>query len=63
VLCVLSLVALTGCPEEFGIEGRVNQAVHKDVKESLPKRCSEQKYREVCAGGQEQSRECRELCG
>jgi hypothetical protein len=63
VLCALSLVALTGCPEEFGIEGRVNKAVHKDVMESIPKRCSDEQYRKLCGAGREQSKECRETCG
>ena len=63
VLCALSLVALTGCPEEFGIEGRVNKAVRKDVKASIPKKCTDQQYRDFCDDGRELSKECRETCG
>lgn len=54
---------MTGCPEEFGIEGRVNKAVHKDVMESIPSRCTKQQYEKLCAGGRERSKECRETCG
>lgn len=63
VLCAPSRVALTGCPEEYGIEGRVNKAVHKDVKESIPKRCTDQQYKKLCADGREQTKKCRETCG
>ena len=63
VLCALSLMAMTGCPEEFGIEGRVNKVVHKDVMESITKRCTEDEYRKFCRAGQEQRKECREQCG
>jgi hypothetical protein len=61
-LCVLSLVAMTGCPEEFGIDGRVDQAVSKDMKERLMKQCTESDLRKHC-GPDKSEEECRKQCG
>ncbi len=62
-LCALSLAVMTGCPEEFGKEGRINRAVHKDTMELLQKSCSEEDAQQYCANGQEQSEECLKRCG
>lgn len=61
-LCVLFLVVMTGCPEEYGIGGRIDQAVRKDMLENLPKRCSESDLREHCGPGKTEE-ECRKQCG
>jgi hypothetical protein len=60
---VLSVIALTGCPSEFGKEGRIAKAVRKDTQEQLSiTRCSEARRKEVCEGPQQDSDKCRE-CG
>jgi hypothetical protein len=48
---VLSALVMTGCPSEFGKEGRVAKAVHQDVQENLIiTGCSEARKQEVCEG-------------
>jgi len=59
----LALVTLTGCPEEFGKEGRIQRAAHRDVMESLRKNCSEDEIQKYCPQGQEQSEDCLRACG
>lgn len=59
----LALVTLTGCPEEFGKEGRIERAAHKDVMERLREKCSEEERKKHCPKGLEQSKECLEKCG
>ena len=62
-VAVLSMLAMTGCPSEFGKEGRVSKAVHKDSQEQLGiTRCSDSVRERVCAPGKEASAECRR-CG
>ena len=64
VVAVLSVTATTGCPSEFGREGRIAKAVHKDVQEHhlYITGCSEAVRKRVCASGKENSDECRR-CG
>ncbi len=38
-LAVAMLLVGVGCPEEFGIGGRLDQAMAKDTKEMLEKPC------------------------
>ena len=61
---VLSGMATTGCPTEFGKDGRIAKAADKDAKENVMelKGCSPQRRQEVCGPGQERSRACLE-CG
>jgi len=61
-LCALCLVT-TGCPEEFGKEGRIQRAAHKDALELIQKPCSREAFEKCCDGGREQSEQCREACG
>jgi len=61
-LCVLSLVAMTGCPEDFGIDGRMDQAIRKDMLESIPKQCTKKELQEYC-GPDKPAEECRKKCG
>lgn len=60
----LSVMAMTGCPSEFGKDGRVAKAVHDDSKENLLeiKNCTPKRRQEVCGNGRENSEACRE-CG
>lgn len=62
-LCVLSLVVLTACPEEFGKGGRIDQAAHQDAVELLEKRCSKPDYEKYCGGNLAKSEACRNRCG
>jgi hypothetical protein len=52
-------MALTGCPSEFGKDGRVAKAVHKDSMELVIKRCSTEKIEEVCGNGRESTPVCK----
>jgi hypothetical protein len=62
-LSALCLVTMTGCPEEFGKEGRVNKAVHKDALELIQKPCTREDFERYCEGGRENSEQCRQACG
>ncbi|XXF78276.1 hypothetical protein P2318_00530 [Myxococcaceae bacterium GXIMD 01537] len=62
-LGMLSLIAMTGCPEDFGKEGRIDRAVHRDVRERLQQNCSWEDFTAKCRPGREQSKECIEACG
>lgn len=60
-----SIVMLTGCPSEFGKEGRIAKAVRKDVQENLLelKSCSDAWKQEVCGNGPNRDwKKCQE-CG
>ncbi len=61
-VAVLSVLAMIGCPTEFGKEGRVSKAVGKDSLELVREVCPEKKYWEVCYGPNKDPDECRE-CG
>lgn len=61
-VCAVSLVAMTGCPEEFGKKGRVNKAIHKDLMERLQKKCTPAQLDEFCTD-EEQLEECLKWCG
>ncbi|XXF78127.1 hypothetical protein P2318_34550 [Myxococcaceae bacterium GXIMD 01537] len=63
VLCALALLAMTGCPEEFGKEGRIHRAVHKDTLERLESRCSALEYERYCGDDRDRSPECLKRCG
>jgi hypothetical protein len=58
----LFLVGLLGCPHEYGREGTVDRAVHKDVMELQRKRCSTDELQKFC-GNNKKSKQCREKCG
>ena len=60
---VLSVLAMIGCPSEFGKDGRLNKAAHKDVQEQLViKRCSDAYKEKVCKSPQRNEQKCLE-CG
>ena len=60
---ILAVMAMTGCPSEFGKDGRIGKAVHKDAQEQLViTRCSEERKNEVCKGPQRDAKKCLE-CG
>lgn len=56
---VVSSMTMTGCPSEFGKDGRVNKAIHKDTQDLVIRRCSNERIEEVCGRGKEDSDECR----
>ena len=62
VLCALSLVVMTACPETYRRGGRADRAAHKDATEFLQQQCSQVDYDEFCKG-QEESQECLDQCG
>lgn len=62
-LCVLSLLVLSGCVEDFAKNGRIDKAVHKDVMEMLRKNCTEKQLQQFCPLTDELSQECLNRCG
>lgn len=60
LVTVLFFSVLTGCPSEFGKDGRVAKAIHKDEQDrSLTiTQCSDNVRRKACAHGKEHSDEC-----
>lgn len=61
-VCAVSLVAMTGCPEEFGKNGRINKAIHKNLMERLQKKCMPAQIHELCMD-EETYEECLKRCG
>ncbi len=59
---VTVVVMLLGCPSEFGKDGRVNKAVHKDSLELVREECDPVVFDEWCDGGRENTPECIEAC-
>ncbi len=61
---VLSGMTTTGCPSEFGKDGRISKTVHKDSREQIIiiKRCTRDELDRACAPGKENSLACLE-CG
>jgi hypothetical protein len=59
---VLALMMVTGCPSEFGKDGRVSKAVRRDALELVQKRCAEDEFWQVCHGPNRNPERCRE-CG
>ncbi len=59
-MVVLSVTTMTGCPSEFGKDGRVNKAVQQDTQEQLLfiAGCSRARFEEVCGPGKWDSDEC-----
>ncbi len=60
-LSVLALM-LTGCPSEFGKNGRIAKAAHQDTLELVRKICSDKERKEACEGPHQDPVECRK-CG
>jgi hypothetical protein len=59
----LAFIMFTGCPSEFGKEGRIAQAVHNDSMEIVRKHCSQKEYDAVCGGNRENTQACHDTCG
>jgi hypothetical protein len=57
---VLSSLVMTGCPSEFGKDGRVNKAATQDTQDNLLfiTGCPRTQYEKVCAPGLWESSEC-----
>lgn len=60
---VVLLAVVTGCIEEYGREGRIAKAIHKDALERIQKKCSAADLKKYCAPGKEKSPECLKECG
>jgi hypothetical protein len=60
---VFAIVTMTGCPSEFGKEGRVSKAVRQDALELSKKHCSAADLKRFCDGGRERTQECIDKCG
>jgi hypothetical protein len=59
---VLALM-MTGCPSEFGKDGRVDKAVRQDSEELVQKHCPQDKFDRYCSEGREHTPECLQECG
>lgn len=59
---VLAAMATTGCPSEFGKNGRIAKAVHQDTLEIVRRICSDKERWEVCKGPNKDPVEC-QRCG
>jgi len=57
------LMLMTGCPTEFGKDGRVNKAVREDALELISQPCDPRELERYCGPGKENSPECIEKCG
>jgi hypothetical protein len=64
-VAVLSFMAMTGCPSEFGKDGRVNKAVHNDTRANMLEltSCSPARKLEVCSNGPNKDRDACKKCG
>lgn len=60
---MLILMVMTGCPSEFGKDGRISKAAHQDSLEISRHHCDKQEYAEFCGGAKKYTRECHEQCG
>jgi hypothetical protein len=60
---MLALMVMTGCPSEFGKDGRINKAVRQDMLELVRKHCSQDTFTRYCSGGREHTPECLKECG
>ena len=56
------LMLMTGCPTEFGKDGRINKAVRNDMLELTSKPCDPDIFMKYCYGGKEDTPGCREKC-
>lgn len=57
------LMLMTGCPTEFGKDGRVNKAVRNDALELLREECDPKTFALWCDNDREHTPECIEKCG
>jgi hypothetical protein len=65
-VCALLMAGTLGCPHAFKRGGTIDRAAQKDVKESLDtveRDCTDQERALFCPRGQEDSEECRQICG
>ena len=55
-------MVMTGCPSEFGKNGRVAKAVHDDSMEVVRHVCPKDTYDRYCSGGRENTEDCLREC-
>jgi hypothetical protein len=60
---MLLFLTVTGCPFEFGKDGRVDKAAHRDSMEIVRKQCSKEERARFCDGGRQHTAECLRVCG
>jgi len=60
---LFALVMSTGCPSEFGRDGRINKAVRQDAQGLILDDCPEEIFQKFCGDGRENTPECIEECG
>ncbi len=63
VRAAMLALMMTGCPSEFGKDGRIDKAVHQDTLELVRKNCSQDKFDRYCSDGREHTPECLRECG
>jgi hypothetical protein len=59
---MFALMMMTGCPSEFGKDGRIAKAIHQDSMELVRRNCSVEERRAVCEGPNKDPAACQE-CG
>ena len=59
-VAVVCVTVMTGCPSEYGREGRIAEAVLKDETENSAVRCSQAEIEKACANGKQNTRACQD---
>lgn len=59
---MVALMLMTGCPSEFGKEGRIAKAIHQDTLELVRKHCSPEEEQKYCGGDKKDTQTCRDKC-
>ncbi|XXF77999.1 hypothetical protein P2318_33875 [Myxococcaceae bacterium GXIMD 01537] len=54
-----SAMMVSGCPSEFGKEGRIGKAVSKDTADLVISRCSDEEREEACGNGRQHTAACK----
>ncbi|HEX8704582.1 MAG TPA: hypothetical protein VF815_37465 [Myxococcaceae bacterium] len=61
MVALVSVLAMTGCPSEFGKDGRVDRAIEQDTHDQFLfiKGCTKAQFKEVCTADKWDSDECK----
>lgn len=54
---------MTGCPHDYGKDGRADKEVHKAEVELVRKYCDKEMLERYCGGDRKNTPECRRQCG
>jgi hypothetical protein len=60
---ILAVMAIIGCPSEFGREGRIAKAVRQDALELVRRRCDAKELWEACKGPNKDPVQCQKCDG